>query len=68
MGEGLNAEQTMREATNGLFNVELIAVASVVNTFNIAFVVTFNIGFAVGLAVVIIGAIFSFLTKVSHPQ
>ena len=63
MGEGLNAEQTMREATNGLFNVELIAVASVVNTFNIAFVVTFDVGFAVGLAVVIIGAIFSF-----HPQ
>ena len=44
----------MREATNGLFNVELIAVASVVNTFDIAFVVTFNVGFAVGLAVVIV--------------
>mgnify|MGYP007026099204 CR=1 FL=1 len=37
-----------------LFNVELIAVASVVNTFDIAFVVTFNVGFAVGLAVVIV--------------
>ena len=68
MGEGLNAEQTMREATNGLFNVELIAVASVVNTFDIAFVVTFNVGFAIILAVVIIGAIFSFLANVSHPQ